>query len=255
MRAFAELPVWSVLKRLTMGLALIALLSSILLVSDLAHRRTASAANAGAGVRKFKAAIVYYAHSVSNDYCVNGLIDGLKASGFEEGKNLEVAPCGCARRNDQHSRHPAELRQLRRRPDYDYHHAMPCWGVQQSKAQAGGFHLRERSDCGRSGQEPYRPLTFRDWRRQFPARKPHAGLDAEAGSGIARRRNHVQPGGSQFGEGDRRSHAKYFRNAASGWRRSPSAGSNEVLQAVQILAGRDIQVVWLPGRQYRYSGI
>ena len=32
-------------------------------------------------------------------------------------------------------------------------------------------------------------------------------------------------------------------------------GSNEVLQAVQILAGRDIQVVWLPGRQYRHSRI
>src|SRR5258708_28537199 len=79
------------MKRLTMGIALIALLSSILLVSDLAHRRTASAANAGApGARKFKAAIVYYAQSVSNDECVNGLIDGLKASGLEEGKNLEI---------------------------------------------------------------------------------------------------------------------------------------------------------------------
>jgi ABC-type uncharacterized transport system substrate-binding protein len=71
------------------GLALIALLSSILLVSDLGHRRMA-AADAGAGGRKFKAAIVYYAHSVSNDYCVKGLLDGLKASGLELGKNLEV---------------------------------------------------------------------------------------------------------------------------------------------------------------------
>ena len=42
------------------------------------------------GARKFKAAIVYYAQSVSNDECVNGLIDGLKASGLEEGKNLEI---------------------------------------------------------------------------------------------------------------------------------------------------------------------
>jgi len=91
MRAFAVSPVWPVLKRLTMGIALIALLSSILLVSDLAHRRMDSAANAGAqGARKFKAAIVYYAQSVSNDECVNGLIDGLKASGLEEGKNLEI---------------------------------------------------------------------------------------------------------------------------------------------------------------------
>src|ERR1700737_1257419 len=89
-RTFAESPVWSVLKRLTMGLALIALLSSILLISDLAHRRTTSAASAGASSRKFKDAIVYYAHSVSSEFCVNGLLDGLKASGLEQGKNLEI---------------------------------------------------------------------------------------------------------------------------------------------------------------------
>ena len=56
----------------------------------LGHRRTAAAANAAAAGRKFKAAIVYYAHGVSNDYCVNGLLEGLKASGIEQGKNLEV---------------------------------------------------------------------------------------------------------------------------------------------------------------------
>ena len=58
MRAFAQSPVWSVLKRLTIGLALIALLSSILLVSDLGHRRTAAATNAGVGGRK-SAGMVY----------------------------------------------------------------------------------------------------------------------------------------------------------------------------------------------------
>src|SRR5205814_10486978 len=86
----ADSPVWSVANRVTNVLAEIAVLSSVLLVSDLAHRRTASAADAAAGVRKFKAASVYYAHSVTNDYCVNGLLDGLKAAGLEEGKNLEI---------------------------------------------------------------------------------------------------------------------------------------------------------------------
>ena len=33
---------------------------------------------------------MYYAQSVSNHECVNGLLDGLKASGLEEGKNLEI---------------------------------------------------------------------------------------------------------------------------------------------------------------------
>ena len=86
----AESPLWSALKRLILGLALIVLFSLILLISDLGHRKTASASKADEGGKKFKAAIVYYAHGVTNDYCVNGLLDGLKASGFEEGKNLEI---------------------------------------------------------------------------------------------------------------------------------------------------------------------
>jgi putative ABC transport system substrate-binding protein len=89
-RALAESPVLPALRRLAAGLVLIVLLSSILLISDLGHRRTASAPKANSGGRKFKAAIVYFAHGMSNDYCVNGLLDGLKASGFEEGNNLEI---------------------------------------------------------------------------------------------------------------------------------------------------------------------
>jgi len=38
---FYEKAVWSTLKRLALGLGLIALFSSILLVTDLGHRRTA----------------------------------------------------------------------------------------------------------------------------------------------------------------------------------------------------------------------
>ena len=84
MRFYEKTAVWSAFKRLGLGLGLILLFSAILLLSDLAHRGTPAAANAGAGARKFKAAIVYYAQSVSNDECVNGLLDGLKARGLEE---------------------------------------------------------------------------------------------------------------------------------------------------------------------------
>ena len=180
MRTFADSPVWSILKRLTLGLGLIALLSSILLVSDLAHRRTASANNAGAGARKFKAAIVYYAQSVSNDECVNGLLGGLKASGLEEGKNLEIVRADAQGEMINIPCHSSELRQLRRRPDYDHHDAMPCRSVQQREAQASGFHLRERSDRGGSGEQPYRPFAIPDWRRQLPARKPHAWISCRS---------------------------------------------------------------------------
>ena len=192
MRAFAESPVWPVLKRLTMGLALIALLSSILLVSDLAHRRAASTAKAGAGARKFKAAIVYYAHSVSNDYCVNGLLDGLKASGLEEGKNLEIVR---ADEQGEMINIPAILQNY---DSSDVDLIMTCLAgaCQQRKTQKSRFHLRERSDRGGSGDEPYGPFAIPDWRRQLPARKPHVRFHAKAGAGITRRRNHVQSGGS-----------------------------------------------------------
>ena len=222
MRTFADSPVWSILKRLTLGLGLIALFSSILLVSDLGHRRTASAANAGAGGRKFKAAIVYFARECGTDQCVQGLIDGLKASGFEEGKNLEV------RRADAQGEMINIPAMLQNYDSSDVDLIMtittPCLAgaCNKVKHKTVVFTCVTRSDCRGSGQDSHRPLAFRDRRRQFPAGKPHAGYDAEAGSGIARSRNHVQPGGSQFGEGDSRSPAKYFGNAASGSRRSPS---------------------------------
>jgi putative tryptophan/tyrosine transport system substrate-binding protein len=93
---FYKTAVWTALKRMALGLGLIALFSSILLLTDLGHRKTASAATAhgraqaGATGRTVKAAIVYFARDVGTDQCIQGLIDGLKASGFEEGKNLEI---------------------------------------------------------------------------------------------------------------------------------------------------------------------
>jgi hypothetical protein len=62
-----ESAVWAALKRLALSLGLIALFSLILLLTDLGHRRTASAASAKARAeasatgRNFKAAIVYFA--------------------------------------------------------------------------------------------------------------------------------------------------------------------------------------------------
>ena len=40
-----ELAIWSLLKRLALGVGLIALLSAVLLVSDLGHRKMASASS------------------------------------------------------------------------------------------------------------------------------------------------------------------------------------------------------------------
>jgi len=84
------------LSRLALGLSLIALFSAILLLSDLGYRKKTSESyadsdsQAGAAARTMKAVIVYYAPGIATEECVKGLIDGLKESSFEEGKNLEV---------------------------------------------------------------------------------------------------------------------------------------------------------------------
>ena len=75
MRFFEKTAVWAALKRLAMGLGLIALFSAILLVSDLGHRKTASAASgaaraqSGTNSRIVKTAIVYFARDVGTDQC------------------------------------------------------------------------------------------------------------------------------------------------------------------------------------------
>ena len=95
MRFINRTGVSAAMNRLALGLSLIALFSTILLLSDLGHRKTAMAyptsnSQPGAATRTMKAAIVYYAPGIATEECVQGLIDGLKVSGFEEGKNLEV---------------------------------------------------------------------------------------------------------------------------------------------------------------------
>ncbi len=209
MRAFAESPVWSVLKRLTMGLALIALLSSILLVSDLTHRRTASAANAGAGARKFKAAIVYYAHSVSNEYCVNGLLDGLKANGLEEGKNLEIVRADA---QGEMINIPAILQ------NYDSSDvdlimtiSTPCLAGACSNVKVSHMleFMQKLVPGLRAVGTMYNPAEANSVKEQAVARE-------------------------------------VFQKRGIRLEQIAVSGSSEVLQAVQILAGRDIQVVWLP---------
>src|SRR5690348_15119322 len=88
--------VWVNLKRLGLGVGLITLFSAVLLFSDLGRRQSSSSSASSAGTpdansgRKLKAAIVYYAPSHSIDLCIQGLMNGLKAGGLEEGKNLEI---------------------------------------------------------------------------------------------------------------------------------------------------------------------
>ncbi len=246
MRAFAESPVWPVLKRLTMGIALIALLSSILLVSDLAHRRMASAANPGApGARKFKAAIVYYAQSVSNDECVNGLIDGLKASGLEEGKNLEIVRADA---QAEMINIPAILQ------NYDSSDvdlimtistpclAGACSNVKHKKVVFTCVSDPIAAGAGRSRTDH---LPFLTGVGSFPPVSHMLEFMQKLVPGLRAVGTMYNPAEANSVK-EQAVAREVFQKRGIRLEQIAVSGSNEVLQAVQILAGRDIQVVWLP---------
>lgn len=95
---------WSVIKRLALGVVLIVLASAVLLLSDLAHRQTSrhhkvartSATGAVAVLqlpepgRTFKVGVVYFAPEPGVETCMRGVFDGLRERGFIEGANLEI---------------------------------------------------------------------------------------------------------------------------------------------------------------------
>ena len=229
-----------------MGIALIALLSSILLVSDLAHRRTDSAANAGApGARKFKAAIVYYAQSVSNDECVNGLIDGLKASGLEEGKNLEIVRADA---QAEMINIPAILQ------NYDSSDvdlimtistpclAGACSNVKHKKVVFTCVSDPIAAGAGRSRTDH---LPFLTGVGSFPPVSHMLEFMQKLVPGLRAVGTMYNPAEANSVK-EQAVAREVFRKRGIRLEQIAVSGSNEVLQAVQILAGRDIQVVWLP---------
>jgi putative tryptophan/tyrosine transport system substrate-binding protein len=252
MRHFNGTAAWAAFKGLALGLGLIALFSAILLLSDLGHRNTASAASANSPAqgdvsgRMVKAAIVYFARDVGTDQCVQGLIDGLKASGFDEGKNLEV------RRADAQGEMiniPAILQNYDN-SDVDLIMTIttPCL-------------------AGACNNVRHKPVVFTCVTDPIAAgagksRIDHAPFVTGVGSfpPVSRSLDMMQkliPGlhavGTMYNPAEANSvkeltvAREIFRSRGVRLEEVAVAGSNEVLQAVQILAGRDIQAVWAPG--------
>jgi putative ABC transport system substrate-binding protein len=111
---------WAVIKRLSLGILLIVLASSILLLFDVVHRKTSRKRaaledpirlqNEGLQAARvprtsglptrvpqsppagqtFKVGVVYFAPEPGVETCMRGLFDGLRDRGFVEGTNLEV---------------------------------------------------------------------------------------------------------------------------------------------------------------------
>ena len=259
MRHFKGKAVWAVLNRLAMGLGLIALFSAILLFSDLAHRKTASAASSKAGTQAFasgrivKAAIVYFARDVGTDQCVQGLIDGLSASGFEEGKNLEI------RRADAQGEMiniPAILQNYDS-SDVDLIMTIttPCLAGACNKVKHKPVVFTCVTDpiAAGAGNSRTEHLPFLTGVGSFPPVSHTLSLMQKLVPGL-------RAVGMMYNPAEANSvrelsvAREVFRSRGVRLEEIAIAGSNEVLQAVQILAGRDIQAVWVPGDNTAIEG-
>jgi len=259
MRFFEKTAVWAALRRLVMGLGLIALFSAILLVSDLGHRKTASAASAAARARSgtngriVKTAIVYFARDVGTDQCVQGLIDGLKASGFDEGKNLEV------RRADAQGEMiniPAILQNYDS-SDVDLIMTIttPCLAGACSKVKHKSVVFTCVTDpiAAGAGKSHTDHLPFVTGVGSFPPVR-HA-LDL-----MQKLIPELRAVGTMYNPAEANSvkeltvAREVYRERGVRLEEIAIAGSNEVLQAVQILAGRDIQAVWVPADNTAIEG-
>ncbi|MGH9524766.1 MAG: ABC transporter substrate-binding protein [Terriglobales bacterium] len=227
-----------------MGLALIAFLSAVLLFSDLGHRKTASA-RAANGNHKFKVAMVYYAHGVSNDYCVNGLIDGLKESGLEEGKNLEIV------RGDAQGEMiniPAILQNYDNSDvDLIMTISTPCLSgaCNNVKHKKVVFTCVSDPIAAGAGKSHADHLPFVTGVGSFPPVSHMLDFMQKLVPGLRAVGTVYNPAEANSVK-EQAVAREIFQERGIRLEQVAVSGSNEVLQAVQILAGRDIQVVWLP---------
>ena len=259
MRFFKEAAVWSALKRLALGLGLIALFSSILLLSDLGHRNAASAASgrvpvgAGASGRSVKAAIVYFARDVGTDQCIQGLIDGLKASGFDEGKNLEI------RRADAQGEMiniPAILQNYDS-SDVDLIMTIttPCLAGACNKVKHKPVVFTCVTDpiAAGAGKSRTDHLPFVTGVGSFPPLSKALDMMQKLVPGLRAVGTMYNPAEANSVK-EISAAREIFKDRGVRLEEIAIAGSNEVLQGVQILAGRDIQVVWVPGDNTAIEG-
>jgi hypothetical protein len=149
------------LKRSAAGISLILAISLLLLLSDWNERKTVASASSrpdgstaaiaapnGTPGRVFKAGVVYFARDIGTDLCVQGLIDGLRASGLEEGNNLEL------RRSDDGTIRLAG-RDITRWPEHARAHLIgrvfqnPFSGTAPALTICGNLSLAARRGCGR----------------------------------------------------------------------------------------------------------
>ena len=259
MHFFKRTAIWAAVKGLALGLGLIAIFSAILLLSDLGHRKTASAASSdsrthsSAASRNYKAAIVYFARDAGTDLCVQGLIDGLKASGLEEGKNVEIARADA---QGEMINIPAILQNYDS-SDVDVIMTIttPCLvgACNKVKHKPVVFTCVTDPIAAGVGKSLTEHLPFVTGVGSFPPiskmldmmRKLIPELHAVGTMYNPAEANSVK---------ELTAAREIFRGRGIRLEEVAIAGSSEVLQSVQILAGRDVQAIWVPGDNTAING-
>jgi putative tryptophan/tyrosine transport system substrate-binding protein len=251
MRSLVATGLWAVCKKLALGLALIAFFSAILLFSDLAHRKGASAAPADshslpATRRNFKAAIVSMAPGVSTDLCADGMLEGLRQSGISVGKNLEVIRADA---QGEIINIPAILQNYdNSEVDIIMTISTPCLSGACNKVKHKPVVFTCVSDpiAAGAGSSRTEHLPFLTGVGSFPQVEHHLDLMQKLVPSLRAVGTMYNP--AEANSAKEISVAReIYKHRGIRLEEVAIAGSSEVLQATQILAGRNIQVVWVPG--------
>lgn len=254
---------WIALKRSAAGIGLILAISLVLLLSDWNERKTvASAAGAPGAIaatpnatpaRVFKAGVVYFARDIGTDLCVQGLIDGLRASGLEEGKNLEV------QRADAQGEmaNIAAILQNYDNSDLDLIMTIstPCLtgACNSVKKKPVVFTCVCDPIAAGAGKSRTDHLAFVTGTGSFPPVGHMLDLIERLVPGL-------HSVGVMYNPAEANSVREIavarhvFGGRGTKLEEVAIAGSNEVFQASQILAGRNIQALWLPGDNTAIQG-
>jgi ABC-type uncharacterized transport system substrate-binding protein len=251
MRSLPASDLWAAAKKLALGFALIAFFSAILLFSDLAHRKTSSMSGVNSSSlslanQTFKAAIVSIAPGFSTDLCVNGMLEGLRQSGISAWKNLEV------RRADAQGEIiniPAILQNYDNSDvDIILTVSTPCLSAACNKVKHKPVVFTCVSDplAAGAGSSRSEHLPFVTGVGSFPQVEHHLDLMQKLVPSL-------RAVGTMYNPAEANS-VKEISVAREIYKRRgirleevTISSSSELLQAAQILAGRNIQIVWVPG--------
>jgi putative tryptophan/tyrosine transport system substrate-binding protein len=259
MRLLDKSAIWAAVKNLGLGFGLIAFLSTILLLTDLGHRKSTSktSLNAGpqaaSGGQKFKVALVYLAPSLASDLCVQGLLDGLQTGGITEEKNLELV------RGDAQGEMiniPAILQNYDNADvDLIMTVSTPCLTAACNRVKHKPVVFTCVSDpiAAGAGTSQAEHLPFLTGVGSFPAVARNLGLMQKLVPGLRAVGAFYDPAEANSVK-EMLVAREVYRSRGVKLEEVTVSSSNEVLQAVQILAGRGIQVVWAPADNIAIEG-